>query len=539
MLASTEASGNDGRRMVEPGPRLLRSSAVVSVGTLLSRVTGLVRVAVLGGVLGTSALADAYNTANGLPNIVYELVMGGVLSAALIPLFVRQLDDDDSDGISAILTTAIVSLAALTLLSVLAAPLITAVIAINKTDEVRQSLTTLLRWFLPQVFFYGVLALATALLQARRRYGLAAFAPAVNNIFSAAGLLLLPGLIDADLKGEGAIAAAQAHPAVYIVLGLATTGGVALSAAAVLPGFRVAGLRLRPNLTWRHPAVVELLRLSRWSGGHALVNQLDNLFVIAVALNLGDGPASAYAYAWLLWIVPHGLVAAALLTTLTPEFARFAQNDNVRGLRIAWAKGLRLTMLAMLPMSVGLAVAAYPLLRVMPFFSRDSADQVAGILTLIGPGLVSYSVFLYTLRVFYAFGDTRTPFWVNLVQNLVHVVLAIPLTWWLGAPGLGLLSTLAYSTGAVLGFAAAARRLGRVPVSAVKPVASMAAAALAMGVVVTAVLALLRWGGRDPSPLLELAACLVVGPPTYAAYLWVFRATDDAKELLARFRPAG
>ena len=260
------------------------------------------------------------------------------------------------------------------------------------------------------------------------------------------------------------------------------------------------------------------------------------MFVVAVAYNLGDGPASAYALAWQVWIVPHGLVAAALLTTLTPEFARFAQQNALGRLRRAWTAGLRLTILAMAPAAVGLAVVAHTALRTVPFWSGPDAAAIADVLVLIGPGLVSYSVFLYTLRVFYALGDTRTPFWINLVQNVVHVVLAVPLGAWLGAAGLGLLSTIAYSTGALLGFVAAARRLGRVPISQVRPIVSIVAAAVAMGLVVGAALALLQWGGRDPSPVLAMALCAVLGPLSYLAYLWTFGAGDELRSLVSRAR---
>ena len=533
MLGVGARTSNDGGRMpAQRNTTLLRSSAVVSFGTLLSRLTGLARVAALAGVLGSTTLADTYNTANGMPNIVYELLLGGVLSGALIPLFVRRLEDRDHEGISAIVTCGIVVLAGLTLLSVAAAPLISAALSITKPDEVRGPLTVLLRWFLPQVFFYGIIALASALLNARRRYALAALAPAMNNLVALTMLLALPRLVEASLNGKGALQAARADPTVFLLLGLGTTGGVALSALVLLPA--LAGVR--PRLQWRHAAVTELMSLSRWTAGHALVNQIDNFFVVAVAYNLAEGAASAYAYAWIVWVTPHGLIAAALLTTLTPEFTKLAQRTSLVPLRRAWTNGLRVTMLAMLPASAGLTVAAYPLMRVVPFFSRTTADQIAGVLTLIGPGLVSYSVFLYTLRVFYALGDTRTPFYVNLLQNVVHVVLAIPLGAWLGAPGLGLLSTIAYSTGAFAGFVAAARRLGRVPISEVRPIVAMIAAAVSMALVVAAALALLQWNGREPSPVLALLVCLLVGPSTYLGYLWTFGAHGEMQTLLARLR---
>ena len=175
--------------MTTGSPRLLRASATVGAGSMLSRLTGLLRTVTLVGALGTTGLADAYNVANNVPNIVYELVAGGVLSAALIPLFVERLDHEDTEGVSAVISVAIGAMTLATFGAVLGAPLIARLLTLFQNDTVgpdqRQAITSLLRFFLPQILLYGVISLLTALLNARRSFGAAAFAPALNNLVSA------------------------------------------------------------------------------------------------------------------------------------------------------------------------------------------------------------------------------------------------------------------------------------------------------------------------------------------------------------------
>ena len=180
---------------------LLKSNVVVALGTALSRVTGLLRVGVFAAVIGQTALADAYNLANNSPNAVYELLLGGVLSASLVPLFTRHAEEDDDDATSAVVTVAVIALTALTIVAVLAAPWVVRIFTVNISDGVdpeqfRGAATALARIFLVQILFYGISALANSLLQARRRFFAAAWAPVLSNVVVIAALLLVPGTVD-------------------------------------------------------------------------------------------------------------------------------------------------------------------------------------------------------------------------------------------------------------------------------------------------------------------------------------------------------
>ena len=179
-----------------PPQALGRSTAVMALGTLLSRVTGLGRVVVLAYVLGATRLADSYNLANNTPNMIFDLVLGGVLSATLVPVFVERLitrdDDEASRAVSAVLTLAAAVLTVASVATVAGAPWIVRLYnSLNHTGAARDEqavATVFLALFAPQVAFYGFAALAEAVLNARRRFAAPKFAPVLNNVVTMAVL---------------------------------------------------------------------------------------------------------------------------------------------------------------------------------------------------------------------------------------------------------------------------------------------------------------------------------------------------------------
>jgi putative peptidoglycan lipid II flippase len=523
---------------------LLRSSATVAVGSLLSRITGLVRVYATGRAIGTASwLAGAYNAANNVPNIIYELAVGGVLSASLVPLFVERIESEDREGTSVLVSVAIVSLGTLAVAGVLAAPALGWFLGLGVhgpgTEGYREVLVRLLRWFMPQVYFYGLITVTSALLQARRRFAAAAFAPAVNNLVASAALLALPSVVRGDLRGADPLGLALAEPRVLLWLGLGTTLGVAASALVVLPvlGDRTFALRFRPH--WRHPLVSRLVRLSGWTVGYVAANQVTSVVTILAANRAPKGAIAAYDYAYIFFVVPHGLLAVSFMTALTPELARSVQRGDRRGLRREWTNGLRLTALLMLPASAGLFVLAQPFVALL-FSGRQDVLLTTGVLRAFAVGLAGFSVYLYALRVFYAEGNIRMPFRLNLVENAVQIVFTVVLGLVMGAAGLALAHSIAYLLAAVLAFAAAAHRLGRLPVSTLSTLPAMIFSTIAMGVVVAAGLTVLRWGvnaaGYGFPPLLEIAAGVAIGVPAYVLYLRGFGAGSELAPLVARLR---
>jgi len=260
--------------------RLLRSNLTVAAGTTLSRVTGLLRVVALTYVLGQTALTDAYSLANETPNIVYELLLGGVLSATLVPLFATFDEDDDERATNVVLSVSVVLMLALTVIAVVAAPLIFRVYAIHVGPDVDPDVfrtvgTTLARIFLIQILFYGLVGLANAFLNSRRRFFAAAWSPILPNVIIIATLLSLPNAGSAEWVLDDVLS----NDRLKYTLGLGATLGIASMALVLVPAMFNTGFKFRPVFEFRHPAVGRLLRLSFWTIGFVAANQI-SLIVI-------------------------------------------------------------------------------------------------------------------------------------------------------------------------------------------------------------------------------------------------------------------
>jgi putative peptidoglycan lipid II flippase len=472
-----------GSNPTEVETSLVRSSAVVAFGTALSRVTGFVRIAAIAYALGATTLAGTYSYANEAPNIVYELLLGGVLTATLVPLFVKHFETRDDDAASAIFTVAIVALAAITVAGVIAAPWIVDLYTLNvKGGNVaaqQELATSLLRLFMPQMLFYGIVTLATAVLNARRRFLAAAFAPVLNNIVVIAVFLALPHISGNSLTVGNVLG----DDALVLLIGLGTTAGVVVMALALLPPLGRLHLHLRFLPAWRHPAVLAMLRLSGWTVGYVIANQIA-LLVVTVLGNGTDGGPFIYISAYAFFQLPHGLFAVSLMTTFTPEMASAAARDDLAALRGQLSRGLRLAAVVVVPAAalyLGLARPIIVALLQRGAFDAGDASVVADTLVLFAVGLLPFSMYLFSMRAFYARHDTFTPFWINCVENAVNIALAFPLYAWLGIPGLALAFSLAYFAGAGLSLFVLHERLGGIEG---RRIATTIAKVLAAGAVV-------------------------------------------------------
>jgi putative peptidoglycan lipid II flippase len=445
--------------------RLARTSAVIGVGTLLSRITGFLRVSALA-ALGFARLTDVYNLANSTPNIVYELLVGGILTATLVPLFVESHDRDDPVASDAIVTIALVLLAIGTAVGTLAAPWIIdaysglAGVGQGAHHGAQQALATdLLRWFMPQMFFYGVTALATAMLNARRRFAAAAFAPVLNNVVVITMLLAVVRIAGSTPTVQSVLD----DPVLVLLLGLGTTAGVVAMALVLVPAVGRAGGTYHWHWEPRHPAVRKLARLSGWTVGYVAANQVA-FFVVLVLAYKTKADVSIYLAAFTFFQLPHGLLAVSVMTALAPELAARHQAHDIDGLRDRFGTGLRMLVLTMIPAGVGMALLARPLIRALldhGDFKASSVAPTADALRAFAIGLVFFSVYLFVIRAFASMQNTRTPFLLNVLENGVNVVTAFAFYEWRGVEGLAWSWTLAYAVAAVVALAAFRRRLGR------------------------------------------------------------------------------
>jgi putative peptidoglycan lipid II flippase len=534
------------------GTRLARNTAVMAGGTLLSRVTGFGRLAAMTAAFGVveTRLADAYNTANVLPNIVYELVLGGVLSSVLVPIFVASLRGDAGEHrrvVNTITTLAGAVLVIVVLVAVaLARPLAQLLTAGSGADAAQvRVVTLLLRLFLPQVLFYGLTTIWTAYLNAQRRFGAPMVAPVANNLVVTGVVLAFGAAVGFQAVDLDALATTQIW-----LLGAGTTAGVVAMTLPLWPVARRVGWSWRPCWDWRHPLVRRVGRLGGWALVYVLVNQLGYLVVVVLANAVpGAGTYSAYSYAFVFFQLPHGIYAVSVVTALVPALADAAAGRDLDAFRAQLARGVRATLLLIVPAAVGLGVLAAPIVALLleqGVFSPASTRLVARVLAVWVVGLPSFSLFQLLLRAHYALQDTRTPALVNVVAVAVNVAVnlaafaLLPPDW--KVPGLALGHATAYTVGAVVFAVLLRRRLQGLEGAQTAATAwRVAAASTGMGIAAWGTAALLATSlGVDTfaAEAVQVGGAVAVGAVTYLALAAALR-VPELSVLAARARRHG
>ena len=449
---------------------LKRASAVMTVGTVFSRITGLLRLFAIAAALGIAeqgSIADSFNLANTAPNIIYELILGGILTSVFVPVFVELLEKEGRERAweigSALINLSLVTLVAIATLGVLAAPLLAKLYTLNvdgsQVEVQREVLSFLLRLFIPQIIFYGLTALTAGLLNAHKRFGAPMFTPILNNLSVIAVFLLFHQAFERVTLGS--ITNGQLW-----IIGLGTTGGVALMALAQIPFLRGLG-RYRFTLSVAHPSLKKLARLAVFVIGYVAVNQLGYLIVQVLAAGEPGGYA-AYVYAFTFFMLPHGLFAVSVITALLPGMSEHAVNGDWESFRDRLSVGVRATMFLLLPAAAGYFVLGDPIVRILLEHgntTRTSTQLVADVLRFFVVGLVPFAIFQMFLRAFYAIQDTKTPFLINCVAVALNTVLNLILFPWLGVKGLALGHASAYLFGIVAQGRYLSRRIGGLDVS--------------------------------------------------------------------------
>lgn len=512
---------------------LVRSSAIVAAGTGLSRLTGFVRVAVMAYALGTTALAEAYNLANNTPNLLYDLVLGGILSATLVPVIVEHMAKDDEDGINAVATVITVVLLAASVVGIALSPVIIRLFNLTSSGaqaaEQAAVAVPLLIMFAPQILFYGLTSLGTALLNAKRSFAVPAFAPALNNVIVICLFLVLPRLAS---DGRITFDEVRNDTGLLVLLGLGTTAGIVAMTLVLWPAMRAAGIRLRWNFDTRHPAVREIGRLSGWTFGY-VVSNLVGYFVIQTLANGVDG-VTIYAYAWMFFQLPYGLWTVSVMTAYTPELAALHSSGDGPGLRHRFGTGLRLVLVLAIPATIGTVLLAGPIVRIVlehGQFSGAAGDTTTNTLIAFALGLPAFSLFLFAMRGFYAQRDTRLPFFVNLVENVLALAVAFAVVDRFEVVGLAASGSISYSVCAVLALVLLHRRIGRfLDQETVATVLKIVVATAIMGVVV--------WGFLEAVSLHDVPTLVIAAPlgaVVYGAMLTVLRVKETSL-VLGRLR---
>jgi len=454
------------------GPSVVRSSSVMALGTLASRGTGFLRTLVLAYALGLGAVSIAYNNANTLPNTVYDLMLGGILTSIVVPLLVNAAKRD-ADGGEAYdqrtFTLVTVALLALTVIATLAATLLVSLYAHSLTGPQRELTVIFAYFFIPQIFFYGMCSLAGGVLNARGHFAAPMWTPVINNIVVIAVLLLFiaTGGIGVTVAGAAGptITAAQVQ-----LLGLGTTLGIVAQTAALIPFLRRVGFRWHPRFDFRRAELAEIRRMAGPLFGYILTTQVAFLVVQNVA-NAASNHAKydgfpAYNYAWQLFQMPYAIVGISVITALLPRMSAHAAERRYSLVRSDFSGGVRLSSVIVVPAALILAVLGPALAEALFGYGSMTVAQahyIGAVFGVFSLGLVPYMMFQLMLRVFYAMHDSRTPMYIGVAVMAINIAASLLALAVLPAghvvEGLAAAFGLANLAGAVISWPILSRRL--------------------------------------------------------------------------------
>lgn len=407
----------------------------MSTSTLVSRLTGFVRTWAMAFALGLTAIADSYDIANNLPNMVFELLAGGVLSSVFIPLFMERMQKDGEEDAwrfaSYVLNIIVLVLGAVALIATIWPGPLVRLQTLTISAEQAELATWFFRFFAVQIVFYGAQLVFAGVLNSYRKFLAPAIAPIFNNIVVTVTLL---GFYVPFRESDPQLALTG--------LAVGTTLGVVAMAVVQIPSILKLGGRYTPRIDWRHPA----LRTVGVKMVPTLIYVITNMAAVTfrnnIALATGPGGQAALRYAWQFYQLPYGIFAVALATAIFPELTERANASDTPGFKAMFSRGLRSTMVLIMPLAALMATLATPIITMYQAgrFTASDVPVVADVLLWWALALVFFAGYMYVLKSFYSLQDTKTPMLTNIGATAVHVVLYVTLATGVGGwPGLGII----------------------------------------------------------------------------------------------------
>jgi putative peptidoglycan lipid II flippase len=443
---------------------ILKSSALMAAGTLVSRVTGFVRTLVIAAAIGVATLGDSYAVANTLPTMIYILTIGGGLNSVFVPQLVRAMKDDEDGGAAyanRLLTVVMVLLGGIVTVTVLGAPLLVRLMSAKIADnpDSYSVAITFARYCLPTIFFMGVHVVMGQVLNARGKFGAMMWTPVLNNvvvIFTFLMFIWVYGSYSTTRMDATTITPEGAR-----LLGIGTLLGLVVQSLAMLPYLRDAGFRFRPRFDWRGHGLGHAAKLAKWTFFFVLANQAGLIVVTQLATWAGANAdksgyqgtgITAYNNALLIWQMPQAIITVSVMAAVLPRISRAAADGDVAAVRDDISYGLRTSAVAIVPAAFAFLALGVPMCGLLySSTGSESARNIGFILMAFGVGLVPFSVQYVVLRGFYAFEDTRTPFYNTVVVAGVNAAASalcffvLPARW--AVVGMAASYGLAYAVG--------------------------------------------------------------------------------------------
>jgi putative peptidoglycan lipid II flippase len=411
---------------------LIRSSSFMGLGTIISRATGLIRNLLLVAALGTGLLGDAFNVANTTPNIIYNLLIGGALSAVFVPLIVQSFRQEDGGSayISRLLSLIASALLFITIAAMLLAPLLISLYAPTFSGRSRDVTLAFALYCLPQILFYGLYGILGQIANAKEKFGPMMWAPIANN-------LLVIALFSYFISVTDEISLETISDSQIALLGLGSTVGIALQALILIPTLKKSGLKLSFRRDWRGVGLDKAMRLASWAFIFVLISQIGFLITVNLAtraavlaqeqgIDYGVG-YTPYANAYLVMLLPHSIVTISIVTALLPGLSKLAFDKKLSEVRDQLSKALRLTAILTIPASLFFFFFAEEITNAIFFgISEQSAEYIGRVLAAMSLGLIPLSINLVLIRGLNAFENTKYQVISNLVINLVALTIS---TW--------------------------------------------------------------------------------------------------------------
>jgi putative peptidoglycan lipid II flippase len=425
----------DSARLAERDPSMLRSSAIMAIGTIVSRVTGVGRDIAVVAAIGFGTLADAYTLGNTLPNTVYLLLVGGALGAVFVPQLIRHLKEDADGGdayANRLLTLTGMVLVALSIVAVLSAPLLVSLYVPRDYPEQDYALAVAFaRFFLPQIFFYGLYTMLAQVLNSRQHFAMPMFAPVANNvivIIMALGFLWFAG----TETTVGTITPGQ-----ITWLGIGTTLGVVVQSLILIPVLRRVSFSYRPRFDFRGSGLGKTAKLAGWTVAMVLANQIALLVTTRLATGANvlasqEGTVTqgltTFDKAYLVYMLPTSVITISIVTAMLPRMSHAAADGDYRAVADQISSGARLVGLLIVPAGVILIVFG-PVLTTLVFNygagAGDAATYTGLVVSVFALGLLPFGLFYLLIRGWYALSDTRSPFVVTVVFSTLLVGFAL------------------------------------------------------------------------------------------------------------------
>jgi putative peptidoglycan lipid II flippase len=407
---------------VPEGAGLTRSTGSMAIGTLISRVTGFLRTFVFAIALGDAALANAYNNANTIPNAVYDVMIGGVLTSVVVPLLVKAAREHRDGGEAynqRMFTLTVFALGAVTVVATIAAGLLVALYAGAVPGTEHSVMVVFAYFFIPQIFFYGMSSLIGAILNTRNSFSAPMWTPIINNVIViVVGLLFIVSLgvhRDVGNVSSGGI----------LLLGVGTTLGIIVQTVTLIPSLRRVGFRWRPRFDFRRVELAEIGRMAIWMLGYVVSTQIGFIVTTRVAntasVHVQSAGVTAYNYSYALFLMPYAIIGVSVTTALLPRMSRHAAEGRFGLVREDFSYSVRLSSVILAPAALLLAVLGTPICELLFSYGHmtvPDARYIGEAFAAFSLGLLPFVIFQLLLRVFYAMHDSRTPaiigFWTML-----------------------------------------------------------------------------------------------------------------------------